>query len=155
MEAQAVVRAIASDRRVVSARIALAGVVVAALGACSVGDDPPQWKEVSTSSGVVEQLTQAEAAHQVEQFLDAQGYPRRGGDDAGGRVHRYYQNGSAPHVLVGLNNDASRYCFNFTVSVDAKSDAAAQASAIQSAFLSEFGSKTGWRLSSGACPVGE
>ncbi|UHQ18732.1 hypothetical protein LVB87_11100 [Lysobacter sp. KIS68-7] len=139
-----------------SARIALASVALLALAACSIGGEDTQWKEVSTSSGVVEQLTQAEAAHQVEQFLDGQGYPRRGGDDAGGAVHRYYQSSSAPHVLVGLNNDASRYCFNFTVSVDAKAtDAGPQASAIQSAFLSEFGSKEGWRLSSGACPVGE
>ena len=136
-------------------RVALAALVVASLGACSVGSDTTQWNEVSTTSGVVDGLTQAEAAHQVEQFLDAQGYPRRGGDDAGGAVHRYYQNPGAPQVLVGLNNDASRYCFNFTVSVEAKSNAAAQASAIQSKFLSEFGSKQGWRLSSGACPVGQ
>lgn len=135
-------------------RACLLPVVALALAACTVSSDETQWQEVSTSSVVVEQTTQAEAAHALEQFLSAQGWSKRGGDDAGGRVHRWFESRSAPGTRVGVNNDATRYCFNFSTWVDAKSPDRTQANAIASAFLSEFGAKPGWRVSPGMpCPV--
>ena len=131
-------------------------VVFAALciAACMPSSEDTRWQEVATSSVIVEQTTQAEAAHALESFLSAQGWSKRGGDDAGGRVHRWFESRKAPGTRVGVNNDASRYCFNFSTWVDAKAPDPTHARAIASAFLSEFGAKPGWRVSPGTpCPV--
>lgn len=135
-------------------RACLLPVVALALAACTVSSDETQWQEVSTSSVVVEQTTQGEAANAFERFLSAHGWKKRGGDDAGGRVHRWFESPDAPGTRVGVNNDASRYCFNFSTWVDAKSPDPVHANAVASAFLSEFGAKPGWRVSPGTpCPV--